>query len=170
MNVHSTAIAQFSKILGQLDAWLGTAVAYAEKKGFDPNVLVNARLAPDQYALVRQVQSACDGPKFAAARLAGKEPPKHPDTEQTIDELRARIATCRAYLATFGERDFAEADERMIVLPFLGGAKILGRDYLTELAAPNFYFHVTTAYAILRHNGVPLGKQDFLGPLTLLPA
>src|SRR5437764_890782 len=95
---------QMKKMLGQLDKWLDTATAFAEKKSFDPNVFLTLRLAPDQFAFARQVQTACDTAKLAAARLAGKEPPKHADTEQTIDELHARVRSVIAYLDGFGEK------------------------------------------------------------------
>jgi hypothetical protein len=167
MTFYSDSVLQLKKMLNNLDKWIETASQHAQKKSFDPNVLVTARLAPDQYAFVRQVQSACDAAKAAAARLAGKEPPKHPDTEQTIDELRARIRTCVAYLDTFTADDFAGADKRLIELPFLEGKLLTAADYVTELALPNFYFHVTTAYSILRHNGVGVGKTDFIGSLNL---
>jgi hypothetical protein len=161
------SITEFKKMLANLDGWLRKAEAHAKAKPFDPNVLLVARLAPDQYPLVRQVQSACDNAKFAAARLAGKEAPKHPDTEQTVDELHARIASVSEWLAGFTARDFEGADSRTVKLSWLEGKGIAGKDYLLEMAAPNFFFHVVHAYAILRHNGVPLGKSDYLGSLTL---
>jgi hypothetical protein len=167
MNVYEAAIAQPKKMLENLDRWLEAGVAFAKKKSFDPNVLLSARLAPDQYPLVRQVQSACDSAKLGASRLLAKEAPKHPDTEQTMDEARARIRTCTDYLSSLTPNDFAGADERWIALPFLENKVIRGDHYLLEWAQPNLYFHVTTAYAILRHNGVDLGKRDFVGSLTL---
>lgn len=167
MNAYAASIAQMKKMLTNLDKWIEASVAFAQKKSFDPNTLTAARLAPDQYPLVRQVQSACDAAKFAAARLAGKDAPKHPDTEQTIDELRARIRAVTSYLDTFKEADFAGADTRRIELSFLEGKYFVGHDYLVELVLPNFYFHVAHAYAILRHNGVDLGKRDYIGALTL---
>ena len=166
MNTYD-CIPQFSKMLKNLDAWLVKATEHAKTKKFEVDVLANARLAPDQYTLVKQVQAACDSAKFAAARLAGKEAPKHPDTEQTMDELRARVATCKAYVETITKADFAGAADRAIALPFLEGKTILGTDYVNEMVLPNFYFHLTTAYAILRHNGVALGKMDFIGSLKL---
>jgi hypothetical protein len=125
------------------------------------------RLAPDQFAFVRQVQTACDTAKLAAARLAGQTPPSHPDTEKTIDELRARVASVRSYLGAFKAKDFEGAETRAITRPQWEGKSMSGADYFIEHAVPNFFFHVTHAYAILRHNGVPLGKKDYLGPLTL---
>jgi hypothetical protein len=166
MNQYEASVHQFTKMLNHLDKWLEAGATFAQKKGFDPNTLLSARLAPDQYPLVRQVQSSCDTAKFAAARLTGKEAPKHPDTEQTMDELRARVRTCVAYLETFESADFADSGTRHVDLPFLEGKYLLGSDYLTEMATPNFYFHVTTAYAILRHNGVDVGKRDFIGSLN----
>jgi hypothetical protein len=166
-SLYDASVPQFKKMLRNLDKWIETAVAYAQTKSFDPNVFVTARLAPDQFPFVRQVQSACDAAKFASARLTDKEAPKHPDTEQTIDELRARIQTCLAYLDAFSPPDFKGAEDRAIALPFFEGKTILGGDYLNELVLPNFYFHLTTAYSILRHNGVDVGKQAYLGSLNL---
>lgn len=162
MSLHP-AVLQMKSMLHNLDRWLTKAGEHAKSKGFDPNVLVQSRLAPDQYPLARQVQSACDSAKFAAARLAGKEAPSHPDTETTIDELHARIAKVIDYIATFGEKDFENAETRKVPLSFLPGKGMVGQKYLVQMATPNFYFHVTTAYAILRHNGVELGKRDFIG-------
>jgi uncharacterized protein len=156
-------ISQLSRMLKNLDRWLEQATAYAEKKNFDPDILAQARLAPDQFALVRQVQSACDAAKYAAAYLSGQKAPSHPDTEKTISELRARIDTCVRYLNGFRAPDFAGAEERRVAPPWMEGNSVRGDHYLTRLSVPNFYFHVTTAYAILRHNGVELGKRDFIG-------
>ena len=167
MNLYAAAVTQPKKMLVNLDNWLAAGIAHAEKKSFDPNVLMAARLAPDQYTLLRQVQAACDSAKFPAARLAGKQPPAHPDTEQTMVEARARIATCIAYLETFSESDFAGAETRRIALPFLEGKAMPGSTYWNEMALPNFYFHVVTAYSILRHNGVELGKVAFIGGISL---
>jgi hypothetical protein len=167
MSLFEGSVVQFKKMLTQLDRWLDAGVAYSQKKAFDQSVLFHARLAPDQYALGRQVQAACDAAKFTAARLTGKEPPKHPDTEQTVAELKARIQSTVAYLDTFKAADFAGAEARKVELSFLEGKVLLGPDYLMEMAIPNFFFHVTTAYAILRHLGVDLGKRDFIGSLNL---
>jgi hypothetical protein len=156
-------VSQFGRMLENLDAWLKAAAAYAQQKSFDAEVLTTARLAPDQYALLQQVQSACDQAKFAAAYLSGQKAPAHPDTETTLAELHARIATVLAYLATFKATDFAGAEERRVAPPWMGGKSVRGEAYIHRISVPNFYFHVTTAYAILRHNGIPLGKQDFVG-------
>jgi hypothetical protein len=167
MNLYEPCILQSRKMLSNLERWLDKGQAHAKAKGFDPNVLAGMRLAPDQFSLTRQVQAACDQAKFAAARLTGKEAPSHPDTEQTIDELRERLRKVSGYLEGFTEQDFAGTDSRDVVLPFLEGKTLLGSDYVFELFQPNFYFHVVTAYAILRHAGVDLGKRDFLGSLRL---
>jgi hypothetical protein len=159
-------ITQYGRMLENLDAWLQAGSTYAEAKGFNPEVLVNARLAPDQYALVQQVQSACDAAKYAGAYLSGQKPPSHPDTETTLAELRARLATCVTYLKSFKSADFTGAEERRVAPPWMGGKSVRGETYLHKISVPNFYFHVTTAYAILRHNGVPLGKADFVGVKT----
>lgn len=164
------SVAQFAKMLGNLDRWLEKATDHAKARSFDVNVLATARLAPDQYPLVKQVQAACDAAKFMAAYLSGQKAPSHPDTEQTVEELRARIATCLAYLQTIEEKDFVGAEERRVAPPWMQGGWFRGDRYLAELATPNFYFHVTTAYSILRHNGVVLGKADFIGGLPVNPA
>jgi len=156
-------ISQFARMLRNLDQWLQAGTAYAEKKSFEPDVLAQARLAPDQYALVQQVQSACDAAKYAAAYLSGQTAPSHPDTEQTISQLRERIQKCVEYLTTFKAADFSAAEDRRVAPPWMQGNAVRGGDYLTRIAVPNFYFHVTTAYDILRHNGVELGKRDFIG-------
>jgi uncharacterized protein len=167
MSLHAQTIPQLAKMLQNLDRWLDKAEAYAKTKKFEPDTLLAARLAPDQYPLVRQVQSACDTAKFLGARLSGKEAPKHPDTEQTMAELHARIASARAFVESVSEADLKGAETRVVVLPFMPGKGLLGADYANEMALPNFYFHVTTAYAILRHNGVDVGKMDYIGSLNM---
>jgi hypothetical protein len=162
MEVFAT-VTQFSRMLTNLDTWLMAGIDHATRKEFDPDVLAQARLAPDQYELIRQVQSACDSAKFTTAYLAGQKAPSHPDVEKTVAELRARIKTCLDYLATFKAADFAGAEERRVAPPWMGGASVRGDQYLTAFGEPNFYFHVTMAYAILRHNGVALGKRDYIG-------
>ena len=167
MTMYAETVTQMSKMLSNLDRWLDAGVEHATAKKYDPSVLLNARLAPDQYHLIKQIQAACDSAKFAAARLTSKAPPAHPDTEQTLDEVRARIKAVIDYLATFSEADFHGAEARVIPLSFMPGKGMLGSDYLREMAAPNFYFHISMAYAILRHNGVTLGKTPFIGSLIL---
>lgn len=166
-NAHATVV-QLTKMLKNLDAWLDKTVEYAKKKNFDPNVLLQSRLFPDMQPLMFQLQSACDGAKFCAARLSGKEAPKHPDTETTLEQIRPRIKAVIEFCSSFKESDFAGADTRSIPLGFMPGKGLKSQDYLNELQVPNTYFHFTTAYAILRHNGVELGKQDFLGSLSII--
>jgi uncharacterized protein len=160
------SVGQMKKMLGQLGKWLEAAAAFAQTKKFDANVFLTLRLAPDQFAFAKQVQSACDTAKLVAARLAGKEAPSHPDTEQTLDELRARVVTVIAYLDGFRESDFAAAATQVITQPRWEGKVMSGADYFREHGQPNFFFHLTHAYAILRHNGVGLGKRDYLGALS----
>jgi uncharacterized protein len=160
-------LGEMKKLLGQLDTWLESAGSFAKAKSFDPNVFLGLRLAPDQFAFARQVQSACDTAKFAASRLTGKDAPTHPDTEQTLDELRARIRSVIAYLDGFSAADFQGAATRIVSQPRWEGKVMTGADYFLEYAVPNYFFHLTHAYAILRHNGVNVGKRDYLGPLSL---
>ena len=159
-------ITQMKKMLGQLDKWFEKAAALAQAKKFDTSVYLTLRLAPDQFPFARQVQTACDTAKLVAARLAGKDAPSHPDTEQTLDELRARVRTVITYLDGFSAKDFEAAATRVITQPRWEGKVMSGADYFLEHGVPNFFFHLTHAYAILRHNGVDLGKRDYLGPLS----
>jgi hypothetical protein len=164
--MHYETIRQMKKMLGQLDKWLEAAAGHAKTRGFDPNVFMGSRLAPDQFAFARQVQTACDTAKLAAARLSGKEAPVSPDTEQTLEELRARVSAVVQYLDGFSAKDFESAATRVISQPRWEGKIMSGADYFLEHALPNFFFHITHAYAILRHNGVSIGKRDYLGALT----
>jgi uncharacterized protein len=161
---------QIKKQLGQLDKWLEAAAADAKAKSFDPTVFLTLRLAPDQFAFARQVQTACDTAKLAASRLSGKEAPVYPDTEQTLEELHARVRSVVAYLDTLSPKDFDGAASRVVTQPRWEGKVMSGSDYFVEHAMPNFYFHLTHAYAILRNNGVNLGKRDYLGALSLRSA
>jgi hypothetical protein len=158
---------QFKKQLGQLDTWLTIGATFARDKGEDPNALLALRLAPDQFPLSRQVQIACDTAKLSASRLTGKDAPSHADTEATIEELQARVHSVLAYLSSFSERDFADAATRSVTQPRWEGKTMSGADYFLEHALPNFYFHVTHVYALLRHHGVNVGKKDYLGALSL---
>jgi uncharacterized protein len=159
-------LCQMKKMLGQLDKWLEKAAASAQAKSFDSSVFLGLRLSPDQFAFARQVQTACDTAKSAASRLTGKEAPKLADNEQTLDELRARIKTTLAYLDEFKAEDFKDAATRVVTQPRWEGKTMTGADYFLEHAVPNFFFHLTHAYALLRHNGVDIGKRDYLGALT----
>lgn len=165
--MYSEAFAQMKRTLRQADTWLAAAAAYAESRKFDGNVLLQARLAPDQFAFVRQVQVACDTARLGAARLTGKEPEKISDDETTLEGLRARIQRTLSILDTHSAQDFEGAATRQVTNPRWNGKHMLGADYLWEHILPNFYFHIGHVYALLRHNGVPLGKKDYLGNLTL---
>jgi hypothetical protein len=165
VNLYEITVPQFIRTLGQVHRWLDKAQAYAEQKKFDANVLLGARLSPDQFPLTRQIQSISDQAKGVAARLAGQQPPVFEDNEKTLEELRARVDKTIAWLETLKPEQFEGAEARTITLPFVPGKGIKGADYVLGLGLPNFYFHATTTYAILRHNGVDVGKMDFLGEL-----
>lgn len=168
MNLYDATVPIFSKFLGNLEKWLDKGVALAEAKKFDVQVLVDARLAPDQWGLKGQIQGACDTAKYACAKMTGKEPPSHPDTEVTLADCRARIRTVLDYMATFSKEDFNGAEERRCAHQWMQGKALRGGDYLDHFVLPNFHFHITTAYEILRHNGVALAKNDLLGSLPLI--
>lgn len=162
MHLYDATVPIFTKLLSGIDKWIDKATAFAEAKKFEVDTLAQARLAPDQYPFVRQIQALCDTAKFAAAKLTGKDPPKDPDTEKTIAEIRKRIRTVVDYLGTFKREDFDGAEERPCSHAWMGGKSLRGDDYLIHFALPNFYFHLVTAYDILRHNGVDVGKMDYL--------
>ncbi|MDP2305483.1 MAG: DUF1993 domain-containing protein [Pseudomonadota bacterium] len=170
MSLYNACVPQLVKMLGNLDRWLDKAVEHAALKKFDADTLLVARLAPDQFTLARQVMAACDAAKYAGARLAGKEAPVHPDTQTTIPELKERIQAVAAFLGALTPAEFEGAAARVVTLSFAPGMVTSGTEYFNEMALPNFYFHATTAYAILRHNGVDIGKRDFLGSVSLRPA
>jgi len=161
---------QMKKQLAQLDKWLETASTYAKDKSFDANNFLSFRLAPDQFAFARQVQITCDTAKLGASRITGKDAPKNDDSEKTLEDLRARVAGTIAYLDSFSESDFAKAAEAVVTQPRWEGKTMTGANYFMEHVVPNFFFHLTHSYAILRHNGVSVGKKDFLGALTQKPA
>jgi len=151
-------------MLRNLSALLDKAQAYCDAKKIEPAAVTGARLFPDMYPLTRQVQIACDTAKGAVARLAAVEIPKHEDTEQTFAELKGRIAKTVDFIESVRAEKIDGAEEREIVLKMRSGdRKFTGLQYLLGFAYPNFYFHVTTAYNILRHNGVEIGKMDFVG-------
>jgi len=163
MTIYEFTIPQLIKMLRNLDGWLTKAAAHADHKKFKADDLLTARLAPDQFPLGRQVQAACDNAKFLAGRLSGKEFPTHPDGETSVAQLHERIASVITYLETFKPEDFNGAEERHVSLPWMQGKWFRGEDYMNQFVLPNFYFHITHAYAILRHNGVDLGKRDYMG-------
>ena len=162
--MYQASAPRFANTLKNLSAILDKAKAHAEAKKIDEQVLTGSRLFPDMFALARQVQIACDSAKGAVARLAGVEIPKHEDTEKTFDELKERIAKTLAFIASVKAAQIDGTEDKEIVL------KLQGKDvptramtYLLGRAWPNFYFHAATAYNILRHNGVEIGKRDFIG-------
>jgi hypothetical protein len=166
LSMYEVSIPVFQRALTNLSAILDKGAAHAAAKKFDPAVLVNARLAPHMLPLSRQIQIAVDHARGAAARLAGLQRPPVADTETTLDELQARIASTLAYIGTFTPEQIDGSEAREITLPLrTGEVKLKGQPYLLDFAFPNFWFHVTIAYAILRHNGVDIGKTDFIGPL-----
>jgi len=156
---------QFTKSLSNLLEILEKTSKQAESKKVDFSVLLNSRLIADQFSLIRQVQIACDTAKLASARLAGKEAPFHDDKEVNLDEIRQRVESVREYLKSFQSSDFNESADRKITQPRWEGKYLTGEQYLLHHAIPNFYFHITTAYAILRTNGFDIGKKDYLGEM-----
>lgn len=165
LSMYEAAIPTLTCTLSNLAAILKKGEQHADAKKIEHNVLLNARLFPDMYPLTRQVQNATDMSKGAAARLAGIEIPKYEDNETTFAELHARIAKTIAFIDTVKPAQFAGSESREVIITVRKvDLKFTGQDYLLRWVIPNVYFHVTTAYNILRHNGVELGKADFLGP------
>jgi uncharacterized protein len=164
LSMYQASAPAFLQMLSSLSAILDTAEAYAAERRIDPAVLLGWRLAPDMFALARQVQIATDHAKGCCARLAGVEVPKYPDDEMTFADLRARIARTIDFVQSFEPSDLDGSEDRDITIT-AGGRELRfrGQQYLLGFALPNFYFHATTAYAILRHCGVPIGKRDYLG-------
>ena len=165
-SIYDASIPGFVRTLGNLSAILDKAVEYAAARKIDESVLVNARLAPDMLPLARQIQIATDGVKGCAARLSGIDVPSYADTETTIAELQARIAKTVDFLKSVDASRIAGSEDKTITLK-AGGKELSfsGRDYVAQFVVPNFYFHVSIAYALLRHNGLEIGKMDYLGSL-----
>ncbi len=164
LTMYDASVSVFLHNLKQLSHLLDKGLAHATATGIDPATLVNARLADDMRPLSFQIQSASDASKLAVARVTGTKAPGFPDTETTFDELQARIAKTRAYLQGVPREAFAGAEERQFTMKVGPNEhEFAGQPYLLHFALPNFFFHVTTAYAILRHNGVDVGKRDYLG-------
>jgi uncharacterized protein len=164
LNMYQASIPVFVRMLGNLSAILDKASAYAETKTIDPSVFINGRLAPDMYPLSRQVQIATDMAKGCAARLAGIEIPSYEDNETTFADLQARIAKTSTFLQSVTAEQIVGSEEKTVTLKMRGKeVRFLGQPYLLNFVLPNFYFHITTAYAILRHNGVAIGKMDYIG-------
>ena len=164
ISMYQASVPTFILMLNNLSAILEKAAAHAAAKKIDPAVLVNGRLYPDMYPLSRQVQIATDNAKGCAARLAGLEPPKYEDNEATFAELIARIRKTTDYLAGFKPEQIDGSEEKTVVLKFRDSSRTFtGMPYLLNYVLPNIYFHIATAYGILRHNGVEIGKNDFIG-------
>jgi hypothetical protein len=163
--LYEISIPPFIKMLQNLKTILDKGAQFADGKKIEMDVLLNARLAPDQFNLMRQVQIACDTAKLCAARVGGKEAPKNEDGEKTLAELKARIDSTISFLKTFSTKDFVDSESKRITTPRWEGKSLSGTEYVLQHAIPNAYFHTTTAYAILRHNGVEVGKKDYLGEL-----
>ncbi len=164
LSAHGIVTQTMVPMLQSLSAILDKASAFAEARKVDPAVLAGARLAPDMFPLTRQVQIACDMLKNAAAHLAGAQPKRFEDNEKTLDELKARIAGCIAYVQRFPASAYEGAESRKITMPLMEKMVLEadGADYLKDWCLPHFFFHVVTAYDILRHNGLELGKRDYL--------
>ena len=166
ISMYDVSIPALTRGLSNMSAFLDKAAAHAETKKFDTIVLAQSRLFPDMHPLARQVQIACDTAKGAAARLAQVEIPKHPDTETTFPELKTRIAKTLEFLKSITPSQLQGAESRDIEIKFPNGSwKFTGIGYLTDFVLPNFYFHMSTVYALLRSNGVDVGKGDFLGAI-----
>jgi hypothetical protein len=162
-------VPQFSRMLKNLSHLLDKAETFAQTKKFDVSNLLTARLAPDQFNFIRQIQLTCDTAKAFGARLAGKEVPKHEDKETTVAELQQRIHLTNQFLETLKAEDFKGWETRQITNQRREGKFIPGSEFAMHQAIPNFYFHMTAAYEILRHNGVEIGKMDYLGELNYRP-
>jgi uncharacterized protein len=167
ISMHTMVVDQCAHMLANLTKLLDKGVAYAEAKKFDSTVLVNARLAPDMLPLAKQVQIACDMLKNGLARLAGQEAPKFEDNEKTMDELKARIAKTLDYVKSVPASALEGSEDRDIKIPLRDRTlEMKGLPYVRQWVLPNFYFHAAMLYALLRHNGVDIGKMDWLGPST----
>jgi len=165
-SMYATTAHLYTRMLTNLLGCLDKAVASATERKFDPNVLVTARIAPDMHPLSFQIQTATDHVKGSLSRLTGRDIPSWPDTEKTIDDLKARIQKALDYAATFKAADLDGTDGKTVKIKVGGVDTDLSAEvYILQRALPNFYFHVTTAYDILRHNGVPVGKSDFVGKI-----
>lgn len=165
-SMHTLSVPIFVKMLTQLSVILDKAAAHAEAKKIDQAVLLNSRLIPDMFPLTRQVQIASDFSKGCVARLAGQEPPKWEDNESSFAELKGRLVRTIEFINGFSPADIDGSEDREITLQVRGETvKTTGLPYLTQRALPNFFFHATTAYALLRKDGVDIGKRDYIGPV-----
>jgi uncharacterized protein len=168
--MYHRVIGQCGQAIHNIEACLDKAEHHAAAKGFDVNLLMASRLAPDMQPFTYQVQSACDYVKGAAALLSGQVPPSHEDFERTVGEVRARISKTIALAESVRDVQYVGAGDRKVTLSWMPGKVISGGDYLLQITVPNVYFHVSMAYAILRHNGVDIGKRDFLGRMNFVDA
>ena len=167
LTMHSASVPVFVRMLGNAIVWLDKAEAHAKEKKFEPSVYLSTRLAPDMLPFTTQVQIACDAAKFCMARLTGTEAPKFEDNETTLDQLRERIRKTMDYVQSVPAAQVDGTDDKDISVPRRTGPIVMkGEMYLKHFVLPTFFFHVTTMYALLRHNGVDLGKSDFLAGLT----
>jgi hypothetical protein len=167
ISMHSASVPVFVRMLGNAIVWLDKAEAHAKEKKFEPSVYLASRLAPDMLPFTTQVQIACDAAKFCMARLTGTDAPKFEDNETTLDQLRDRIRKTMDYVQSVPVAQVDGTDDKDISVPRRDGAIVMkGEMYLKHFVLPNFFFHVTTVYALLRHNGVELGKSDYLAGLT----
>ncbi len=165
MSFHDATVPAFLQILGSLSGLLSKAETHCQTKNIEPDVLLNARLYPDMFPLSKQIQLVCDFAAKGCARLTHSEVPSTPDTEKTFEELRQRLASTMDYLKSFKPAQFDGADAKDVTFP-VGPSNSLtlkGQQFASGFAFPNFYFHAATAHGILRHNGVDIGKRDFLG-------
>ncbi len=165
LDLYQTTVPAFSKMLKNLLNILDKGAEFAAAKKIEADVLLQSRLAPDQFPMGRQIQIACDTAKLCTSRLSGKDGPINEDTEKTLPEFKKRIESTLAYLATVTASDFKGANDRHITQPRWEGKYLTGEEYVFHHAIPNFYFHLTTTYSILRNNGVDVGKKDYLGPM-----
>lgn len=165
ISMHSASAPAFARMLANMLNWIEAAKAHAELKKFDPAVYLTMRLAPDMLALPRQIQIASDGVKGCMARLAGLPVPSWDDNEATLDDLAERIRRTREFVLSVPAEALVGSESRVIEIPRRGKDPMVfsGADYLRDFVLPNFYFHATTTYALLRHAGVPIGKSDYLG-------
>ena len=163
--IYELTVPHYIRGLQNLTKILDKAAAYADQKKFDAEVLLQSRLAPDQFPLMRQIQIACDTAKLGSARLTGKDAPAFEDNEKTLSEARTRIEKTISYLKSLSPADFNGAENRKVTTPRWEGKWLTGLEFVQYHALPNFYFHITTGYSILRHNGVDVGKKDYLGEM-----
>jgi hypothetical protein len=167
ISMHSASVPIFVRMLGNMNTWLEKAEAHAKEKKFESSVYLSSRLAPDMLPFTAQIQIACDAAKFCMSRISGVDGPKFEDNEVTLAELRERINKTIAYVSSVPADAIDGTDAKDITVPRRAGPMLMkGETYLKQFVLPNFFFHVTTVYALLRHNGVELGKADFLGALT----